>query len=388
MAPSRRGLGGPRATRRITTATGIAVVASLAIASSGLAMNFGPAVVLYSGGGHSWPTVDDIAAKGPVVAVAWTRQLFEQPTFLRWSRDGGATFAPKVTLDDRTGAAIDTCAGSVWAVTQDGIDGIAHLDGWRLDGAAHSHWPLAAGSHGGDVACVGNRALATAWERNVNGAVRVKLQVRTITSGNLSPATTFDLGTTNRPDELSVAATNHDIQVTWMKGRKLQLKRFDVGPGADPEVTPLPTQTVTTFVTDQAGSPLVAADASRVVLAYKYREDARVRVSENGGASFGTFHTLVDNTTGDVFIARPYSLDAFGGRIAANAESAGGDSALTQLFVSQDGVAWSKASQSPGWQAAALFGTAASPRIGEAWDNYFHYPRPDHGKIRFHEGPA
>lgn len=373
----------------------IAVAATAALASPTLAVDFGSPVVLYKAPSGAGPTVEDMAARGSSIVVAWTHQLFDVPSTIRWSTDGGQAFAPAVSLSNRSKPKVDTCAGYAWAISDSATDQRkARIDGWSLYGSSHLHWSLGADTFGGDVACVGKHTLATVWHAMVNGQERLKVRLWHLQGAVLVSRATFDLGAVHNDYfgltyESSVSASTTTVHVAWMDGHNLRFKRIDVGPGTDPAFTARSTKTITTFVTDSAGAPLLATDGDRVVLAYQYRAQVRVRVSNTNGISFSAFTTVVDLGSEPSAQAGPYSLDAFGGDILLEAYRGGGDSIESVGFLSHDGGAtWPTTSISFGWQVGALSGTVANPVVAEAWDTYFPHEEPAHHKIRFHTGMA
>ncbi len=226
-------------------AAALVALVSLAITSTTLAANLGPTQLLRKISADSPLFITGVAAKGKYIATAWTENF--QP-YVRWSTNGGPTFRSRVGANANSSASIDICAGYVWAVTdQPGFPADEppplkelniHIDGWRLDGTAHRQRTLHRGTAYGDLACIGDRALATVWEREVDGGQHASLGIWTITgNGRLTRTHAFDLGPADEIVETSVAATNTAIHVAWMDGKDLRLKTVDLGPGPDPTAT-------------------------------------------------------------------------------------------------------------------------------------------------------
>jgi hypothetical protein len=388
-----------RTARRTVGAGALALLASLAITSTSFAANVGPTQVLRRISSGEPLFVSDVAAKGKNIATAWSENFRPH---VNWSTDGGANFHSSVAAHGTYGARIDICGGFVWALADQGPvypdEGVplsklnVHIDGWSLDGSTHRQRAMPHGTGYGDIACIGDRAIATAWERQVGDGQHLSLQIWTISgNGRLTRAHAFDLGASSSLVNSTVAATNTTAHVAWMDGRDVRLKTIDLGPGTNSSATPHPTTTVTTFDRDDAGSPLLAADGSRVVLAYRFKAQVRVRISEDGAASFGDYSILkrIPAPTGGY--ADPMSVDAFAGQILVEAASQGDSPVFqSQGFLSSDGGAtWPGTfSQRSGYQVGALFGGQASPKFAEAWDNAARFPTPARHKLRFHTGKA
>jgi hypothetical protein len=385
-----------RSTRRTIGAGAVAVLASLVIATTTFAASVGPTQVLRRVSADKPLFVSDLAGKGKNIATAWSENF--RP-YLRWSTNGGVTFHSSVAANGTYGAQIDICGGFVWAVAVQGPvapdEGVplselnVHIDGWSLDGTTHRQRAMPHGTGYGDLACIGDRAIATVWERQVGDGQHLSLQIWTISgNGRLTRAHAFDLGATDKTIDSSVAATSASAYVTWMDGRDVRLKTIDLGPGPVPSAMPRPTTTVTYFDRDDAGSPMLAADGQRVVLAYYFKAQVRVRVSEDGAESFGDYSILKRIPAPTDGYADPMSVDAFAGQILVEVASQGDSPVFeSQGFLSSDGGAtWPGTfSQRSGYQLGALFGSQASPKFAEAWDNAARYPTSKH-KIRFHTG--
>jgi hypothetical protein len=352
-----------------------------------LATNVGPTQVLRTAPANQPLHVEDIAAKGRNIATVWSEIHPRVRSFVRWSTDASATFHAKVALAGRSESRVGVCAGFIWVLSAAGRN--THIDALSLDGSIHRERSFSLDTHNGDVACVGIRGLATVWERDVNGRHRLDLRIWTISgNGRLAQAGTFDLGAADTEEAPSVTATNATVYVAWMNGRALRLKTVDIGPGADLSVTPHSTKTITTFVTRLAGRPSVAADGSRVVLAYRYKGEARVRISDDRAQSFRPFTVLVHMPPNTEGFAIPLSVDAFAGRILVEVDSGCCAGVASKGFLSSDGGStWPPTpTHKNGEQLGALFGTQVQPRFAEAWDDSGPFPTQLHQKVRFHTG--
>jgi hypothetical protein len=387
-----------RSTRRTIGAGAVAVLVSLVITTTTFAANVGPTQVLRQVSAEEPLFVSDVAGKGKNIATAWSENF--RP-YLRWSTNGGATFHSSVSANGTYGARIDICGGFVWALAVEGPvapdEGVplselnVHVDSWSLDATTHRQRAMPQGTGYGDIACIGDRAIATVWERVVGDSQHLSLQIWAISgNGRLTQAHAFDLGATNKIVDASVAATNTSAHVAWMDGRNVRLKTIDLGPGAVPSAVAHPTTTVTTFDRDNAGRPMLAADGSRVILAYYFKAQVRVRISEDRADSFGDYailKRLPAHTEGYVY---PTSIDASAGRILVETVSGCCAGIESQGFRSSDhGATWHGTfSQESGYQDGALIGSQASPKFAEAWDNAGLFPDPAKHKIRFHTGTA
>jgi hypothetical protein len=114
----------PRSKRAALPATITAVAASLAIVSTSLAANFAPTLVLYRDPPGVPNIVSNIATQRHNIAVTWTDTIapgtINQYSYMRWSTDGGQTFAPRLALNAGAGAVSTKaaiCGGYVWVLT-------------------------------------------------------------------------------------------------------------------------------------------------------------------------------------------------------------------------------------------------------------------------------
>lgn len=319
-------------TRRIGFATlmaGVAILSITAVAAGA----YSPSMTLRTAADGVALNVQDMASKGGDVVVAWEEAQAAGPaSFMRLSDDGGATYSPRFRLGYEGAlvreAEVDACAGQAFAISA--VAPAEHPDRWDVglayasfDGIGDNPEDNFLGfdnetnARHPDVACVGNRALAGAWLDASHSPARVELLIREMEfCGDECTEPGFwnryDLGPGRVADGVSVAATSDDVYVTWVRDDHVRIKHFSLGgPGA---VTPHPTVTLS-GMKPGAAAPELAASASHLVLIYGAQNDARVRVSEDGGVTFGPRHTYVDGPSVGSAFAYPTSVDIRGTHI-------------------------------------------------------------------------
>jgi hypothetical protein len=292
---------------------------------------------------------------------------------------------------------VDTCAGWAWAVSglhdpgAPADEWVIVIDGRDLDGPSFEGSLVSFEGLGRspDIACAGNGRLAVAWFRKDGAGYAVEFFARGAIlhpAGDDPAEVRLALGSGVQREGLSIAATASRIHVAWFAGDQLKLKRFDVGPGPDFDVTPLATQTLATL--PYGMTPRLGADGDRVVLAYMNRADLVARVSTDGGASFGPVRKLVDAPFPSEVGAWPSNADVKGSRLIVSGTIAGGiDELVGEGFVyrsTNDGASWSRvpgSTKAGGTAVAAYVRKGANARIVEAWDQWIDDPAVE--RVRF-----
>ena len=291
--------------------------------------------------------IGDIAASGRNVVVGWDEDppSGNRASYVRWTTNGGVSFAPRVRLDTRPQreVKVDVCAGWAWATASLSVGGdqLISLDKRRLVGSEVEQSVLTTDgvSRGPDVACGGER-LVVAWFQRAGDTWRVKLHARGVhdePAGDSLPPFDADLGTGSLSRGLAVAATADRVYVAWFRGNALKVRRYRIGSGSNHQLTHLGTSTIT----DQGGStPRIGADGARVAVAYG-GGDVRARVSTNRGGSWGPRRTLAQGAF-ELF-NEPGSVDIRGSRIivALTAESVGFSTSWIERSTN-DGQSWSE----------------------------------------------
>ena len=397
-----------RRARRATLGALIAVVAMATAASPSLAGGFSPTKVLRTAPAGADLEVRDIATFADDIAVVWEEdRAAGRKSFLRISQDGGSTFRSIKKLG--AGAQepqVDVC---------DRFERFAYVIGTYSTGPETRDVSLhlvhtANGSGGGgqfgrpdderiarspDVACVGRVRLAGAWFDESTSPTRVQVQIPS--KGEFEPVPHFaaNLGRGEVSRGLSVAATPHAVYVTWMRGDEVRFKRFSIGRDADATVTPHPT--VTLFENPSAGRLRLAASGDRVALVYQARNDARIRISDDGGLTFSSAQTLIDGPSVGEATAYPTSVDMRGSRILVNGlyrisfpGEIPPDEDITAhtLFSTNGGDTFERSTaMRQGIQIGALVRSGGIQIPAEAWDQSAKVPQPMHQKLRFRTWP-
>jgi hypothetical protein len=373
----------------VRTVLALSVVAVLGVVTPVAAAGWRDPIVLSQVVPDKVLDIGDIAARGRNIVVGWNEDppTGSRAAYLRWSTNGGVSFAPRVRLDatrSQREVQVDVCGGWAWATASlsVGDDRLITLDKRQLVGpeVEQSVLTLDGVSRGPDVACGGER-LVVAWFQRVGDQWRVKLHARGVHDealGDSLPPFDRDLGPGSRSRGLAVAATADRVYVAWFVGNALKLRRYRIGSGSNHQLTHLGTSTIT----HRGGSmPRMGADGDRVAIAYG-RGDALVRVSVDRGVSWGSWRTLC-NDAFEIW-CYPGSVDIRGSRIivALTAETIGfGDSWVERSTT--DGRSWSEVTGSH--RAGRMVGALAAPggvtKVVEAWDQSIS--APEEQRVRF-----
>ncbi|MBA2275289.1 MAG: hypothetical protein H0W00_01135 [Chloroflexi bacterium] len=390
---------GRRATAAFVVAlTGILLLPSVMLAGGG----YSPPTVLRTAGAGVGLHLQDVATQGQRVAVGWQEQAAGGPNlYFRRSLDGGASFGPLVTIDSRDSREMrmDICAGYVWSAyalqTADADPGEWEivLSGEALDGSGSIGDLLTEPFQPNvgrfpDVACVGGRRHIVAWVEAVDFPDRrTFIQLRPI-GGPIEdppPVYEFDYPAGNQ-SQIAVAATKQHAYAAWVRSNQLRIKRFDVGPGPDPLVTPQPTVVLPEDVFP-TGSMHLAAAGSNVVLVYASYAHTYVRVSTDHGATFGPRERLLEGLFASEYGTDGTSVDLKGSRIVIYGiiVNGGGKSLVVDQyqFVSADlGSSWTETPLgSQGVRMGGYAKVGRQNRIVEAWDKLYADAIPE--KMRF-----
>jgi hypothetical protein len=377
--------------RTAVSSAGIALAASLVLATNGLAVGYGPTIVLKAGEG----ALGDIDAANNI-AVVWQEYNHNSVvrSYVRWSSDDGESFAPAVPL--RGGAQADTprvatCGGSIFASStwRTNAGAFAGVDRWVVSG---DEVQMADGFRMGrgfrpDVACRDD-TVALAWFDDE----RVRIGVRWLDEQCTDPCVSAfeaDIGAAPDADGLSIAATDRGFIVAWKDGHALRVRRVIAGVDLGTLTASL---RPSTKVLEGASVwlPLIAAQGRRVVLAYASNNDTRIRISEDRGRSFGG-HITLWNSPADANEegSAPSSVDVRSGRILVELGFSAGVPGFPNAhgyLSSDDGTTWT---ETPEHGGSHQVGAMLADGVAQAWDNaavagFFDDIPP---KIRFHTGP-
>ena len=372
----------------VRTVLALSVVAVLGVVTPVAAAGWRDPIVLSQVVRDKMVGIGDIAARGRNIVVGWNEDhpSGNRAAYVRWSTNGGVSFAPRVRLhtEPQREVQVDACAGWAWATASlgSGAEQLITLDKRQLSGSEVEQSLLTTTgiSRGPDVACGGER-LVVAWFQRSGDEWRVKVHARGVHDeilGDSLPPFDADLGTGSRSRGLAVAATDERVYVAWFRGNALKVRRYRIGSGSNHQLTHLGTSTITS----QGGAmPRMGADGDRVAIAYG-RGDARVRVSVDRGVSWGSWRRLC-NDAFEIW-CYPGSVDIRGSRIivALTAETVGfGDSWVERSTT--DGRSWSEVAGSH--RAGRMVGALAAPggvtKVVEAWDQSISLPEEQ--RVRF-----
>lgn len=331
---------------------------------------------------HKTLVLGDVAA-GNAIGVVY--QKFNR-SYLRWSEDGGQTFSADWSL--RAGSPskslrLASCGNWMWAssIARTSASGatraiIDYLDVTDPESTAGHFRILDAFS--ADVACHGD-VLAVVYQQS-------PVLMLAVMDGHCADPCTPAYTTMISPfgDEPSqVAAVSDGFVVTWPDGSVvsgLRVQHFTVtGSGGSIVVTPDPV--VTLMPGKQISRPVIAGDGSRVVVAYVKNGQTHMRISDDGGQTFGP-RIIVSHFSTNTCCAgsQPLSVDARNGRILVEVGRGLGDppavSAVGRL-TSNDGGRWTSTRKHGG---ATQIGVLLPGFAAEAWDSH-HYASKIYGDV-------
>lgn len=343
--------------------------------------------------------VADMAATGAISAVGYREGGDSANLRVAWSKDAGDTYLKDngkvrrfaVAGLGKFGVSLDICDKTIWVASAANFPGDRSQDSDVLVSRR-----LVAGGAGQafitspsrkrtvrsvDVACIGKNFLAVAWIEKIDGETRARLVVQD--QNSLAPAAfkkTYNLGGAVLDGGISVAATADGIFVAWTRSKRRHVKyqRFQVGEGAQPKLTRDP---IMDFANADALWPQVAARGEQVAIAYTDRGKVKVRISTDGGGSFGP----ADKIVGQGKISRPskaWSIDVKGQRVVVEANRSG-RTARTPLRVQtfDGGAEWRTSSFGhKGARYGALQPIGVDSSLKEAW----HDNGPSQDTIRSH----
>jgi hypothetical protein len=394
---------------RSATALLVAATGILTIATTVLAVDFGPTQSLRTTPTGERLFVGDIAAEEAsdrAVAVVWEESgPGGQHSYLRQSDDSGATFAPRDALRGG-GQAYDpqvaACQAGIYAVstwpTASGSPKIG-LDFRASPFVPFSDFSIALHDARGvdpDIACVGAPWRAVAWFDDSTSPPHVMLRINHLTDvpGKGPTEVELDLGPARLRHSLSLAMTERMVYVAFKPDSRMVLRRFAIAydPFGD-GLTATPRPTTTILDSSAAFRPLIAADGRDVALAYGFRGDTRARMSTDKGNTFGAAEILYEAPCTDCEAgSNPLSIDLLDSYVVVEAVAGDPASVGSIGFLSDDGGAtWSETSTpANALQVGALLYDDSDVVVAEAWDNSALVdpmdPPPARGRLRFHRG--
>jgi hypothetical protein len=320
---------------------------------------------------HKTLVLGDVAA-GNAIGVDYQKG---NHSYLRWSEDGGQTFSADWPLragSPSTSPRLASCGNWMWASsiarTTSGSAStiIDYLDVTAPESTAGHFRILDAFS--ADVACHGD-VLAVAYSLS-------PVLMFAVMDGHCTDPCTPAYTTILSPygDEPSqVAAVSDGFVVTWPDNSLafgLRVQHFTVtGSGGSIVVTPDPV--VTLMPGKQIARPVIAGDGSRVVVAYGKNGQTHMRISDDGGQTFGP-RIIVSHFSTNTCCAgsQPLSVDARNGGILVEVGKGMGDPpdiSMVGRFTSNDGGRWMTTTTHGG---GTQIGVLLSGSVAEAWDSH------------------
>jgi hypothetical protein len=376
----------------------LAAVIGVVLASAPVsAAGFGPTKVLRSAATGVSLAVGSVEAWRDNIVVGWR----EDPppaykNFLRWSTNGGKTFGPVMDLgngDFNYGGAADVCGGFVIALT--GATSNHQLVMFSLDDNSQSGRDLYGPSEGtarsASLTCAGDRRLVVAWNDESISPPHTKVVIQPLFES--IPSYFFDLGPSDSGFAPAVAATGEGIHLAWINSGQLRYKRFSIANNQNASVTAHATVNLVSL--PGGGELALGAYRDQVALAYRQNRDTMLKLSTNGGLSFGSPSTVVDKPDSGNDYSGPNGADIRGDRILIaivenNVSLPLPDAIRGSGRLSNDGgTSWQATpSHIGGYLSNVLYKAGGAERVAEAWDQrYFDPPGSiPHEKLRFHTG--
>lgn len=356
-----------------------AALATLALAATP-AMALQPSVEVVDLGavtGHS----TDLASRGSVVVMTADITLgSSRRVIVLWSTDAGATpgWASDVIVSSsshlESQAAV--CAGRAVAAYAVAVDASTRRIETHTNSLGSSIEGQRTWTDDGDVArrpdvaCVANVELAVAWFERIDDGYKVVLETGAVAGDDLSPQR-FSLGKGTPGRNLSVAATPERLYVAWFDGGTLKVRRFRVGSSSARTLTSLGTTTIGSI--PGGTTPKIAADGSRVVLAYTQGADLKVRRSSNRGVSFSSATTVRNLPDASEVGALASTIVVKGSKVALGVNDIGGIETLSGTGrgykSTNGGASFSRVTTHTGGRVlTTLLPVGSSYRWAEAWD--------------------
>jgi hypothetical protein len=372
----------------------VAVLGAVLVTSPVAAAGFGPTKVLRSAPTGIGVNISSVEAWRDNIVVGWR----EDPgpgykNYLRWSTDGGNSFGPLKDLgfgDFNYGGVADICGGFVIALT--GPTSNHQLIKFSLDGDTETSRDLFGPSEGiarsASLTCAGNRRFVVASNDDSISPPHTKVIIQPLFES--IPSYFFDLRPSDSNFSPAVAATDEAIHVAWISGGQLRYKRFSIANNQNATVTAHATQNLVGL--PGGGEVALGAFENQVALAFRSGHDTKLRLSSNGGQSFGAAQTVIDQPDGGTITSWPGWADIRNNRILlaiGQSDTSLGfpDQISSYGLLSKDSGASRAATPTHvgGFLANTLFKTGGALRVAEAWDPSY-YSSLAHEKIRFHKG--
>lgn len=367
----------PQVTRRLTVATSLSAAVMLFSLVSPVA-----------GGGETVlatanrPLILGDLAAADNIGVVWQKSDL---SFIRWSANDGGSFTAKTPLrgtgleatDPRLAACGDFLyAASVWRVggtTEIGID-------WVAPAASQSGRFTIDVGYAHDIACL-NDVLGVTYLQDDKSRIAI---LESPCPAPCTPEFQAEIGAAPESGRATIAATDRGFVVSRAIDQIVVNRYVVSGQDETFTVTPKPP----TMFTENASSPQIGADGSRVVVAYRRDGQTHMRISMDRGKTFGP-RVVVSKFCKDCpeGSSSPLSVDVAGQWILVEVLRAAGipPGIDERGFLTKNGGAdWTK---TPLHFGGYQYGVLLDGELAEAWDKHL-YADPIYGdvqqEIRFH----
>jgi hypothetical protein len=320
-----------------------------------------------AGPGYFWTS--SVASENNTVVVGWLQNYGE--LVYRVSLDRGHTFAPPVSVGGGNPGAVTVCGGLVAAVRVNTGNGSVTLDLRETDGTPVETRTLASGRNldvtGNNIVCVAGRRVATFWDEWISGVLHLKVAVVPVAE----PLTSyeFDLGAAHLYRIRGITATDSHIWVAFSRSDGIIVQRLDVGSGPLMKVSKGPRARIARSVVAPGVS--VAAVGNRVYVSYDRNGSGFIRISKDGGKTFGIARSLVTSPDGP---AGPWTLVARENVVVAAVHigpwCGGCVGSNKSVYSTNYGRDWTSGPvNTGGYMVVGMLGSGPGMRIMQAWDN-------------------
>ena len=373
--------------RSLTVGRGI-VIAILALALAAPLASAAQPTDMQLATGNSGRTLKlgDIANDDDVVAVVFQKRNL---SYVRWSKNQGSSFAPKVALRSGLRAKdprVAVCDELVFAVSiwPSAVSRNVGLDYRNVVTGTSGRFSLGAGSLA-DVACFGE-VVAVTWV--VDG--HLWLAVHEGSCANpCTPEVKLDLGVGNFDSPPRISSDGNGFVAAWVTdGIAVQHFAYDAGVGGVFNITPGPV--VTLMAGKGVSLPVIAGRGPRVALAYERDGQTHLRTSDDYDAPFGP-RIIVSSYCRNCPRggSEPISVDVRGDLILVEVLRV--DGRATPAAISSHGrvttTNGSQWSSTTGHRGGFQMGVSLTPTsIAEVWDVHFYsgFPYDEPQEIGYH----
>jgi len=228
--------------------------------------------------------------------------------------------------------------------------------------------------------------LATFWDEYIAGVLHLKVAVVPVVEDLTSYE--FDLGSAHLYRIRGITATDTRIWMAWSRVDGIIVQRLNVATGPEMAVTKGPRAH---FARNLAAPGVsVAAVGNRVYVSYDNNNNAFMRVSKDGGRSFGSAR-MIYASTNDVPVG-PWTLAARENVVVAAVHLGpwciGCVGTNMALYSNNWGRDWTTGPENVGgFMSVALRGSGPGIRIAQIWDNRTsHETYGDPGFVKFQLG--